>query len=89
MVFVLPLSDFQTRVAIQIASVVRDLNPTRPGIRMKAVIGTRAAEKPAICTADELHFVHVPSSNWRLALWRYKPSTQVELMSVYILLFTH
>ncbi|XP_022886343.1 uncharacterized protein LOC111402347 [Olea europaea var. sylvestris] len=76
MVFVLPLSDFQTRVAIQIASVVRDLNPTRPGIRMKAVIGTRAAEKPAICTADELHFVHVPSSNWRLALWRYKPSTQ-------------
>lgn len=69
MVFVLPPS-------IKIAPVIRDLNPPRPGIRMKTVTGTRAAEMPAICTADELHFVHVPSSNWRLALWRYTPSTQ-------------
>lgn len=30
-------------------------------------------EKPKICTADELHYVAVPGSNWRLALWRYNP----------------
>ncbi|VVA95192.1 unnamed protein product [Arabis nemorensis] len=27
-----------------------------------------------ICTADELHFVPVPNSDWRTALWRYLPS---------------
>ncbi|XP_023643197.1 uncharacterized protein LOC17895420 [Capsella rubella] len=27
-----------------------------------------------ICTADELHYVTVPNSDWRLALWRYLPS---------------
>lgn len=30
-------------------------------------------EKPQICTADELHYVTVQGSNWRLALWRYNP----------------
>lgn len=30
--------------------------------------------KPEICTADELHYVAVPKSDWRLALWRYLPS---------------
>ncbi|GAV75751.1 LOW QUALITY PROTEIN: hypothetical protein CFOL_v3_19227, partial [Cephalotus follicularis] len=33
-------------------------------------------EKPPICTADELHYVSVPDSNWHLALWRYHPSPQ-------------
>ncbi|CAK9151278.1 unnamed protein product [Ilex paraguariensis] len=32
--------------------------------------------KPSICTADELHYVSVNNSNWRLALWRYTPSPQ-------------
>ncbi|XP_008462198.1 uncharacterized protein LOC103500486 isoform X2 [Cucumis melo] len=27
-----------------------------------------------ICTADELHYVSVPNSDWKLALWRYVPS---------------
>ncbi|XP_022137193.1 uncharacterized protein LOC111008720 isoform X1 [Momordica charantia] len=31
-------------------------------------------EKSSICTADELHYVSVPNSDWRLALWRYPPS---------------
>ncbi|XP_066312358.1 uncharacterized protein [Miscanthus floridulus] len=31
------------------------------------------AEKPAICTADELHYAPVPGTEWRLALWRYRP----------------
>lgn len=33
--------------------------------------------KPPICTADELHYVSVDKSQWRLALWRYKPPPQV------------
>ncbi|CAI9756047.1 unnamed protein product [Fraxinus pennsylvanica] len=32
--------------------------------------------KPPICTADELHYVSVNNSGWRLALWRYTPSPQ-------------
>ncbi|KAH7856987.1 hypothetical protein Vadar_007669 [Vaccinium darrowii] len=34
-------------------------------------------DKPSICTADELHYVSVPNSDWRLALWRYKPPPEV------------
>ncbi|KAJ4830431.1 hypothetical protein Tsubulata_029836 [Turnera subulata] len=30
-------------------------------------------EKPPVCTADELHYVSLPNSDWRLALWRYHP----------------
>ncbi|XP_022994270.1 uncharacterized protein LOC111490055 isoform X1 [Cucurbita maxima] len=33
-------------------------------------------EKGSICTADELHYVSVPNSDWKLALWRYNPSLQ-------------
>ncbi|XP_024030351.1 uncharacterized protein LOC21396449 isoform X2 [Morus notabilis] len=32
----------------------------------------------SICTADELHFVALPNSDWRLALWRYLPSPKVQ-----------
>ncbi|KAK9106669.1 hypothetical protein Syun_022680 [Stephania yunnanensis] len=32
--------------------------------------------KPLICTADEIHYVAVPDTDWRLALWRYVPSLQ-------------
>lgn len=34
-------------------------------------------EKGLICTADELHYVSVPNSDWKLALWRYLPSLRV------------
>lgn len=37
--------------------------------------------KPSICTADELHYVSVANSDWRLALWRYNPPPQVCLPS--------
>ncbi|KAJ7943102.1 Alpha/beta hydrolase family protein [Quillaja saponaria] len=37
----------------------------------EAIIKVR--DKPSICTADELHYVSVPNSDWRLALWRYRP----------------
>ncbi|KAL8549529.1 hypothetical protein ACS0TY_008384 [Phlomoides rotata] len=32
--------------------------------------------KPPICTADELHYVTVNNSAWRLALWRYNAVPQ-------------
>ncbi|GAB4840329.1 hypothetical protein Ancab_021096 [Ancistrocladus abbreviatus] len=35
-----------------------------------------SSSKPSICTADELHYVSVPNSDWRLALWRYPPPPQ-------------
>ncbi|KAE8686893.1 elongator complex protein 2-like [Hibiscus syriacus] len=36
----------------------------------------RVHDKPSICTADELHYVSAPNSDWRLALWRYHPPPQ-------------
>ncbi|XP_020536069.1 uncharacterized protein LOC105636926 isoform X2 [Jatropha curcas] len=36
----------------------------------------KVSDKPPVCTADELHYVSVPNSDWRLALWRYHPSSQ-------------
>ncbi|XP_076947252.1 uncharacterized protein LOC143619129 [Bidens hawaiensis] len=39
--------------------------------------GEKVVNKPPICTADELHYVSVDSSDWRLALWRYCPSPKV------------
>lgn len=36
-----------------------------------------APTKPDMCTADELHYVPVPGTDWRLALWRYLPSKNV------------
>lgn len=39
--------------------------------------GGKVSDKPSICTADELHYVPVPDSPWRLALWRYRPSSPV------------
>ncbi|KAL2934199.1 Triacylglycerol lipase 1 [Bienertia sinuspersici] len=44
----------------------------RLNLRMKAVAAVQ--EKPEKCTADELHYVRVPNTDWRLALWRYLPS---------------
>jgi hypothetical protein len=35
--------------------------------------------KPEECTADELHYVAVPGTPWRLSLWRYLPSAKVRL----------
>ncbi|KAJ9187258.1 hypothetical protein P3X46_002736 [Hevea brasiliensis] len=34
--------------------------------------------KPETCTADELHYVPVSSSDWKLALWRYLPSPRAQ-----------
>ncbi|KAG8055781.1 hypothetical protein GUJ93_ZPchr0001g31146 [Zizania palustris] len=38
--------------------------------------------KPAICTADELHYVPVPGTECRLALWRHRPPPEVRAYSL-------
>lgn len=45
-----------------------------PPLRLRAV---NYAEKPPICTADELHYVPVSDSGWEVALWRYSPPPDV------------
>ncbi|XP_023552896.1 uncharacterized protein LOC111810420 [Cucurbita pepo subsp. pepo] len=50
-----------------------------PSFKLRAFstcAAVRVPEKPSICTADELHYASVPNSDWRLALWRYRPSPQ-------------
>ncbi|XP_035842752.1 uncharacterized protein LOC110920768 isoform X2 [Helianthus annuus] len=79
------------RSAIQIAATYCYFNPNRydsPSPRpvsvrtpsrlkpLHAAAVERVAEKPPICTADELHYVSIHNSDWRLALWRYKPPPQ-------------
>lgn len=77
------------RSAIQIAATFCYVNHIRPDSRPEprfSVLRTpsprlikplnavkRVAEKPPVCTADELHYVSIHNSDWRLALWRYKP----------------
>jgi hypothetical protein len=45
----------------------------------------KVPEKPSLCTADELHYVSVSNSDWRLALWRYHPSPQVPHITFYFI----
>lgn len=68
--------------------------PVRPSRLCTTNAVAKTAEKPSICTADELHYVSVDNSDWRLALWRYKPPPKV-LSSLsyynhtYMYIFTH
>jgi hypothetical protein len=39
-------------------------------------------KKPDACTADELHYVTVSDSEWKLALWRYLPSPKVLVLAL-------
>ncbi|XP_042961518.1 uncharacterized protein LOC122296137 isoform X3 [Carya illinoinensis] len=54
------------------------LPPVRPTSLYGVAVEKRKKNdsKPSICTADELHYVSVPNSDWTLALWRYLPSHQ-------------
>ncbi|WJX25643.1 hypothetical protein P8452_14665 [Trifolium repens] len=42
----------------------------------------------SICTADELHHITVPNSNWKLALWRYLPSPKAPVRNHPLLLLS-
>lgn len=37
----------------------------------------------SVCTADELHYVTVSDSDWKLALWRYLPHPKVLRRFIY------
>ncbi|CAM8953425.1 unnamed protein product [Rhodiola kirilowii] len=62
--------------AFHLASPVRiDLTARSLSARFATTSSSlsHAIKKPSICTADELHYVSVANSDWRLALWRYTP----------------
>ncbi|CAL5421644.1 unnamed protein product [Camellia sinensis] len=48
----------------------------------------KVSNKPSVCTADELHYVSVSNSDWRLALWRYTPPPQAPLRNHPLLLLS-
>ncbi|KAL3510711.1 hypothetical protein ACH5RR_030112 [Cinchona calisaya] len=60
---------------IRVKSFSTDIGSTSSNSATSTGVGKRL-EKPAICSADELHYVTVKNSPWRLALWRYSPSPQ-------------
>ncbi|KAL3830858.1 hypothetical protein ACJIZ3_019660 [Penstemon smallii] len=66
----LPRATVFRRLTVEISNV-RAFSTNRPQAEISAVV-----EKPPICTADELHYVSLNNSDWRLALWRYKPLPQ-------------
>ncbi|CAK7349678.1 unnamed protein product [Dovyalis caffra] len=57
-------------------------NITRPGnglaVKENAENNKKNIKKPDVCTADELHYVTVSNSEWKLALWRYLPSPKAK-----------
>nr|DAD31883.1 TPA_asm: hypothetical protein HUJ06_010734 [Nelumbo nucifera] len=57
---------------LKLRSRVRAFSSSPSSIESEALVDKTI--QPAICTADELHYVSAPNSDWRLALWRYIPS---------------
>ena len=73
-----------TRRAVAVCSF--PIGRTKSSSRLRAFFSSssssndavlKSQDKPPICTADELHYVPVSNSDWKLALWRYRPSPQV------------
>ncbi|CAL5209986.1 unnamed protein product [Lathyrus oleraceus] len=56
----------------KISSPFRRFPRATAPFRIRA-FSTTVHDKPSICTADELHYVSVSNSDWKLALWRYHP----------------
>ncbi|KAK7380063.1 hypothetical protein VNO78_32432 [Psophocarpus tetragonolobus] len=54
------------------------------GVRMEK----KGDKRRSICTADELHRVSVSNSDWKLALWRYRPSPEAPLRNHPLLLLS-
>ncbi|XP_039115653.1 uncharacterized protein LOC120251182 isoform X2 [Dioscorea cayenensis subsp. rotundata] len=54
-------------------------NPMSEMLEASSIL--KEGKKPAVCTADELHYVAVPGTEWRLALWRYLPSPKAPVRS--------
>lgn len=65
------------RVAYRPVSAMANPSPRALSASLEAASAVKEDKKPDICTADELHYVPVPGTEWRLALWRYTPSPEV------------
>lgn len=61
--------------------------PARHAAFHGARMEKKGGKRRSICTADELHRVAVSNSNWKLALWRYRPSPEVTLFPSSLQLF--
>lgn len=73
-----PPTSFNSRSALPLRITARSLSAIGSKIRTNSRGDAyKVSNKPSICTADELHYVSVNGSDWRLALWRYLPSLQV------------
>ncbi|XP_021292354.1 uncharacterized protein LOC110422672 isoform X1 [Herrania umbratica] len=55
---------------------IRGWSPVTKAAFKRNVEKTNEKKGPNICTADELHYVEVEKSEWRVALWRYLPSPE-------------
>ncbi|WCJ24466.1 hypothetical protein M5689_006425 [Euphorbia peplus] len=68
---------FSRRLSCRLRSNFSSLRSLSSSFRIRAFStddSLKLPDKPPICSADELHYVSVPNSDWRLALWRYHPS---------------
>ncbi|XP_027099808.2 uncharacterized protein [Coffea arabica] len=64
------------RLAIRVKAFSTDTDKSSSSTGASSTGVGKLPEKPPICTADELHYVTVKNSQWRLALWRYSPPPQ-------------
>ncbi|XP_048501869.1 uncharacterized protein LOC104884869 isoform X2 [Beta vulgaris subsp. vulgaris] len=87
------------RSSLHFSSIFRRLSPSTTNYRHRfpsrlAVKSfsndavEKIVNKPSICTADELHYVHVTNSDWRLALWRYHPHPEARARNHPLLLLS-
>ncbi|KVH97640.1 hypothetical protein Ccrd_000270 [Cynara cardunculus var. scolymus] len=77
--FQLPFRRLPPVPSLRLTSVVRIRAFSTHGTGSEiSVTGEKVTNKPPICTADELHYVSVKNSDWKLALWRYHPSPQAK-----------
>ncbi|KAM7276253.1 hypothetical protein ACFE04_018119 [Oxalis oulophora] len=65
-----------TATSFRVRAFNNNNNNSEEEVEEEAIKFPEREEKPSICTADELHYVHVANSDWRLALWRYIPPPQ-------------
>lgn len=94
MPFLVPCSDLRSLAAFSsdrwYFSPIRWSDPkpdpfrvcARPSNGVALGLDKRKDPRWSICTADELHYVSVPNSDWNLALWRYLPSPKVHSLSL-------
>ncbi|PNX80879.1 hypothetical protein L195_g036891 [Trifolium pratense] len=79
-----PDPKYETRIISSRFYCRRDPPPSPAKVHWKK----KDVKPQSICTADELHHITVPNSNWKLALWRYLPSPKAPLRNHPLLLLS-